>query len=69
MYKYQVNFEKIFTAGDLKGRRYSCNHIRFCDWKSADEFAKSCDGKTEVTPCDGTGWKYVKECPILVAIE
>jgi hypothetical protein len=68
MYKYQVNFEKTFTVGALKGRHYSLGYIRFCDWKSADEFAKSCDGKTEVDPCDGTDWRYVKSAPILTAI-
>ena len=69
MYRYQVNFEKVFTNGALKGRRYSCNYLRFCDWQSADAFAKSCDGKTVVKPADGTDWTYIKECPILTAIE
>lgn len=69
MYRYQVNFEKVFTGGALKGRRYPCNYIRFADWASADAFTKTCDGKTEVKPCDGTDWTYIKECPILVAIE
>ena len=61
MYRYQVNFEKVFTAGALKGRRYSCNYLRFADWQSADAFAKSCDGVTVVKPCDGTDWSYTKD--------
>ena len=68
-YRYQVNFEKVFTAGTLKGRRYPCEYLRFADWHSADAFVKQCDGKTEVNPCDGTDWRYVRECPILSAIE
>ena len=68
-YRYQVNFEKTFTAGSLKGRHYSCNYLRFMDWHSADLFAKACDGKTEVSPCDGTDWRYVRSAPILTAIE
>ena len=68
-YKYQVNFEKTFVEGDLKGKHYSCNHLRFCDWQAANKFAESCDGKTVVNPCDGTDWKYVKSEPILFAIE
>jgi hypothetical protein len=46
-------------------RRYPCI-LRFTDWQSADLFAKACDGKTEVNPCDGgTDWRYIRECPIL----
>lgn len=67
--QYQVNFEKVFTAGMLKGRRYSCNHLRFEDWQSANEFAQRCDGKTEINPVDGTDWRYTMDTPILTAIE
>lgn len=67
MYRYQVNFEKVFTSGPLKGRRYTNDYLRFCDWHSADAFAKSCDGRTEVKALDGMN--YTKEAPILSALE
>lgn len=67
MYRYQVNFEKVFTDGHLKGRRYTNDYVRFCDWKSADAFAKQCDGKTVVEAIGGMN--YVRECPILTALE
>jgi len=67
LYRYQVNFEKVFTSGALMGRRYTNDYIRFTDWKSADAFAKSCDGKTEVQAYGGMN--YIKECPILSALE
>ena len=66
---YQVNFEKQFTAGMLKGKYYSCNYLRFDSWQAATDFANTCDGKTEVNPCDGTDWRYINSCPIVTALE
>ena len=68
MYKYRVNFEKTFVDGILKGKHYTNDYIRFCDWSSADNFAKSCDGITVVDTCTNTG-KYTKSYPILTALE
>jgi hypothetical protein len=68
MYRYQVNFDKVFTSGVLKGRRYTNSYLRFVDWKSADSFARECDGKTVVSCCAGTG-DYIREDAILSAIE
>ena len=65
---YQVNFEKQFTAGALKGLYYSCNYLRFDSWQAANDFANTCDGKTEVAPCAGNS-SYVKFCPIVTALE
>ena len=63
-YKYQVNFEKVFVAGILKGRRYH-DFLRFTHWQSADAFAKR-DGDTFKAI---GGDDYRMECPILTAIE
>lgn len=65
MYRYQVNFEKVFTAGILKGRRYH-DYLRFTDWHSADAFAKR-EGEV-FAPCAGND-AYRMECPILTALE
>ena len=46
-YKYQVNFEKTFTDGILKGHHYSMNHVRFAEKANAIVFVELCDGKTE----------------------
>ena len=67
MYRYQVNFDKVFTAGNLEGLRYTRDYLRFTDWHSADAFAQTCDGKTVINPCVGNS-AYVMECPILTAI-
>ena len=67
-YLYQVNFEKVFTDGILKGRRYTNAHLRFTSWHDAEKFRLACDGKTEVKECAGGG-TYVRECPILTALE
>ena len=66
MYRYQVNFTKVFVSGLFKGKTYH-DYLRFVDWKSADDFAKSCDGKTIV--CSLTGSDYFKEDGILSALE
>ena len=65
--KYQVNFEKVFTTGILKGRRYH-DFLRFADRNSAREFMKKCDGVTEVTPYFGAS-RYIREYPILSTLE
>jgi hypothetical protein len=67
-YRYQVNFEKVFVSGILKGRRYTNDYLRFCDWQSANKFVESCNGTDIVNQCAGSG-AYVKEYPILSAIE
>lgn len=65
MYKYQVNYEKVFVSGILKGRRYH-DYLRFVDWKSADAFAKR-EGEI-FHACAGSS-DYRMEYPILSAIE
>jgi hypothetical protein len=64
MYKYQVNFEKVFVSGALIGKRYH-DHIRFTDWKSADAYAKR---EGEVFKAYG-GMDYRMECPQVIALE
>lgn len=66
-YRYQVNFEKLFVAGCLKGKRYTNDYVRFPTWAEADAFAKLCDGKTVVNAIGGDD--YIRECPILTALE
>ena len=65
MYKYQVNYEKVFTSGILKGRRYH-DWLRFTDWQSADAFVKR-DG--EIFKCCSGAGDYRMESPILTALE
>ena len=65
MYKFQVNYEKVFVTGMLAGKRYH-DWLRFVDWKSADAFAKR-EGEV-FKSCCGTG-DYRMEAPILSAIE
>ena len=67
--RYQVNYEKEFTAGVLKGKYYACNYIRFPDLQSAQAFAALCDGKTQVLADDGTDWAAIMSCPILTELE
>lgn len=67
MYRYQVNFEKVFVNGILSGRRYTNDYLRFVSWSDADRFAKQCDGKTVVKSASGDD--YIRECPILSALE
>ena len=38
-YKYQVNFDKVFIDGQLKGHRYH-DHLRFVSKSDAIFFAK-----------------------------
>ena len=66
-YRYQVTFSKTFIGGVLEGMTIDGERIRFCDWHSADAFAQSCDGKTQVTECAGSG-VYLKSQPVLEAI-
>ena len=63
-YKYQVTFDKTFVD---RPHPVFTDSIRFCDWKSADEFARSCDGKTVVKAFGGS--HYTKSRPILEAIQ
>jgi hypothetical protein len=64
-YKYQVNFEKLFIEGTLKGLRYH-DYLRFCTRNAAAHFAAR-DGLI-VTPCCGTG-AYRQECSIVSRLE
>lgn len=68
-YKYQVNFEKVFLSGILKGRRYTNAYLRFPDIASASAFASECDGKTVAKASDGTNASYVREYPIITELE
>lgn len=61
-YKFQVNFEKVFVDGLLKGRRYHA-HLRFVTREEAKAFAKR-DG-TVVAPCAGSS-SYRQEDSIIV---
>jgi hypothetical protein len=67
VYKYQVTYSKKFTNGLLKGITIDSEYVRFATWHAADDFAKTCDGETEVKPCIGSG-AYIKSVPILEAI-
>lgn len=64
-YKYQVNFEKVFVSGILKGRRYH-DYLRFCSHADAKHFAMR-DGLI-ITPCCGTG-DYRQEYSIITKLE
>jgi len=50
-YSHQVNFDKVFVSGVLKGHRYH-DHLRFVSLSDAIFFAKR-DGLI-VSPCCGT---------------
>ena len=63
-YKYQVDFDKVFIDGNLKGITYR-DHVRFVSWQDACLFA-SRDGLI-ITPCCGTS-AYRQEGSILEAI-
>ena len=67
MYRYQVNFEKVFVAGVLVGLRYTNDYLRFATWHDAEAFRLKCDGKTVVNAIGGAD--YIRECAILSAIE
>lgn len=68
MYKFQVNFEKVFVSGLLKGHRYTGEYIRFTDRQSAERFAEWSDGKTAYRAVGGVG-EYVRENPIISELE
>ena len=62
MYTHQVNYEKVFTSGMLKGIRYTNSYLKFCSLSDAEAFAVK-DG--EVLECaSGTG-NYRMEYPII----
>lgn len=65
-YRYQVDFDKHFTDGNMKGITYK-DKMRFASWNDADRFAQSCDGKAIVKSCCGTS-NYTCENAILEAI-
>ena len=65
MYKYQVNFDKVFVDGILSGKRYH-DHLRFVSKSDAIFFAKR-DGMI-ITECTRTG-SYRQEDSQVIAIE
>jgi hypothetical protein len=66
MYTHQVNFEKVFTSGTLTGRRYHA-YLRFCTLVSAQQFAARAGEIFQA--CDGSGWRYRMEAPIISTLE
>ncbi len=64
-YKYQVNFDKVFIDGMLKGKRYH-DHLRFTCHKDAKHFAMR-DGLI-ISPCCGTG-DYRQEESTIIRLE
>jgi hypothetical protein len=66
-YKYQVNYSKRFTSGLLVGFLYH-DHLRFADWKSADQFKELCESGHEFQPFAGNG-AYTVEDVSLFAID
>jgi hypothetical protein len=64
-YTHQVNFEKVFVAGVLKGRRYH-DHVRFCDLASAKAYAARAGEVFE--PCAGNS-AYRMESPLISELE
>lgn len=67
MYKYQVNYSKRFVSGILQGKLYH-DHLRFCDWQSADTFRQRCESGELFEPCAGNS-AYSTEDVSLFAIE
>lgn len=65
MYTHQVNFEKVFVEGILKGKRYH-DHIRFTCFSDAKFYAQG-DGLI-FTPCCGTG-AYRQEDSTIITLE
>ncbi len=66
-YRYQVNYTKRFTSGILAGKLYH-DHLRFVDWKSADQFRALCESGYEFAPCAGNSG-YTVDDVSLFAIE
>lgn len=64
-YSHQVNFDKVFIDGALKGRRYH-DYLRFTCFNDAKLFAGR-DGLI-ISPCCGTG-DYRQEDSIISRLE
>ena len=64
-YAYQVNFEKVFINGTLKGKRYHA-YLRFTCHNDAKHFAMR-DGLI-ISPCCGTG-DYRQEFSIISKLD
>lgn len=62
LYRYQVTHTKRFTHGG-----FVVDHLRFCDWQSADDFVKLCRSG-RVFGGKGFGPTYKVEDPQLIAI-
>jgi len=67
MYRFQVCYSKRFQSGILRGRLYH-DHLRFVDWKTANDFVQLCSNDHIFHSCtdDGT---YTVEDAALFAIE
>lgn len=54
-YTYQVNFDKTFISGLLKGHRYNGTSLRFTSLADARAFVASAGNGKVLTALDGAG--------------